>query len=81
MKHKECVRRSFIQFALMTVELKPQNTFCLQSPVVRFWSQTKAVTGPFFLRTHLRLVDVKIAGEISLVNLKDMVQYFTDSGT
>ena len=81
MKHKERVRRSFIQFGLMTVELKSQNIFSLQFPVVRFWTPTKAVTGRFFLRTHLRLVDVKIAGEISLVNLKGMVQYFTVSGT
>ena len=44
----------------MTVELKSQNTFCLQLPVVRLWSQAKAVTGRFFLRTHFRLIDIKI---------------------
>ena len=53
-------RRSFILFGLMTVELKSQNTFSLQFPVVKLWSQTKAVTGRFFLRTHFRLIDIKI---------------------
>ena len=60
MKHKERVRRSFIQFGLMTVELKPQNTFSLLLPVGRLWSQAKAVTGRFFLRNHFRLIDIKI---------------------
>ena len=60
MKHKERVRRSFIQFGLMTIELRSQNIFSLQFPVVRSWSQTKAVSCRFFLRTHFRLIDSKI---------------------
>lgn len=60
MKHKERVRRSFLQFGLMTVELKSQKTFSLQFPVVRLWSQTKAGTGGFFMRNHFRFVDIKI---------------------
>ena len=44
----------------MTIELKSQNILGFQFPVVRSWSQTKAVTCRFFLRTHLRLIDIKI---------------------
>ena len=60
MKHEERVRRSVIQFGLMTVQLKSQNIFGLQFPVVRSWSQTKAVNGRFFLRTHFRFIDINI---------------------